>query len=87
MTRATDKSFSMCLYSSYSLLLSYTLFKSLVFPLLIIDYSTSELLYSGGFAAGFSAPTMATIQKEFDLEDNTISWFGKLICIFTNLHK
>ena len=33
---------------------------------------------SGGFAAGFSAPTMAAIQKEFDLEDSTKNWFGKV---------
>ena len=34
---------------------------------------------SGGFAAGFSAPTMAAIQKEFDLEDSTKNWFGKVL--------
>ncbi len=32
---------------------------------------------SGGFAAGFSAPTMAAIQEEFDLDDDTKNWFGK----------
>ena len=31
---------------------------------------------SGGFAAGFSAPTMSSIQEEFELEDTTKNWFG-----------
>ena len=32
---------------------------------------------SSGYAAGFSAPTMSIIQKDFNLNDNTIHWFGK----------
>jgi hypothetical protein len=31
---------------------------------------------SGGFAAGFSAPTMNAIQKDFHLSDRSIHWFG-----------
>ena len=33
---------------------------------------------SAGYAAGYSAPTMAAIQKEFDLQDSTKNWFGML---------
>ena len=36
---------------------------------------------SSGYAAGFSAPTMAIIQKDFNLNDNTIHWFGIRILI------
>ena len=31
---------------------------------------------SAGYAAGFSAPTMAVIQKDLNLKDSTINWFG-----------
>ena len=31
---------------------------------------------SAGYAAGFSAPTMAVIQKDLNLKDSTIKWFG-----------
>ena len=41
-------------------------------------FAANMVHLSGGFAAGFSAPTMAAIQKEFDLEDSTKNWFGKL---------
>ena len=40
-------------------------------------FAANMVHLSGGFAAGFSAPTMAAIQKEFDLEDSTKNWFGK----------
>ena len=41
---------------------------------------------SGGFAAGFSAPTMAAIQKEFDLEDSTKNWFGTVAFSLYNIY-
>ena len=31
---------------------------------------------SGGYAAGFSAPTSSSIQTDFDLDDSAKNWFG-----------
>ena len=34
---------------------------------------------SGGYAAGFSAPTSSSIQTDFDLDDSAKNWFGMSI--------
>ena len=41
---------------------------------------------SAGYAAGFSAPTMAVIQKDLNLKDNTINWFGNNLNSISYLH-
>ena len=36
---------------------------------------------SGGYAAGFSAPTSSSIQNEFKLSDTSKNWFGNVTII------
>ena len=42
---------------------------------------------SAGYAAGFSAPTMAVIQKDLNLKDSTINWFGNKSILLLHISK